>query len=176
VRYRLRELLERFLRGGASGEEQPRRPGRRREPRQEPRLGEGRPRPADALEEHGLPDTEIGHVTVEYEPCLDGDPDPGEVVWAWVPFEEDPTQGKDRPLVIIGRAGRYLAGVALTTKGSTHPDNVEIGRGPWDDRGRTSYAKLDRVLRIDPGQMRREGAVLDRDRFTRLIEALREHG
>ena len=40
---------------------------------------------------------------IEYTPCLDGDPDPGEVVWTWVPYEEDPMQGKDRPVVIIGR-------------------------------------------------------------------------
>ena len=42
---------------------------------------------------------------IEYSPSLDGDADPGEVVWTWVPYEEDPTQGKDRPVVIIGRRG-----------------------------------------------------------------------
>ena len=55
-------------------------------------------------------------VRVEYTPELDGDPDPGEVVWTWVPFEEDPTLGKDRPVVIIGRHGADLSGVALTSK------------------------------------------------------------
>ena len=45
-------------------------------------------------------------MTVEYTPSLDGDPDPGEIVWAWVPYEDDPTQGKDRPVVVIGRRGR----------------------------------------------------------------------
>ncbi len=30
----------------------------------------------------------VGPVHVEYRPVADGDPDPGEVVWAWVPFEE----------------------------------------------------------------------------------------
>ena len=38
-----------------------------------------------------------------YEPEADGQPDPGEVVWGWVPFEEDPSQGKDRPVLLIGR-------------------------------------------------------------------------
>src|SRR3954468_725955 len=37
-----------------------------------------------------------------YAPKADGRPDPGEVVWAWVPYEEDPTQGKDRPVLVIG--------------------------------------------------------------------------
>ena len=36
-------------------------------------------------------------VRVEYTPEMDGDADPGEVVWAWVPYEEDPNRGKDRP-------------------------------------------------------------------------------
>jgi hypothetical protein len=35
-------------------------------------------------------------------PRRDGDPD-SEVVWAWVPFQEDPAQGKDRPIVVTGR-------------------------------------------------------------------------
>ena len=62
-------------------------------------------------------------VRVEYTPHLDGDPDPGEVVWAWVPFEDDPTLGKDRPVVIIGRHGAALSGVALTSK-----DRGRLGR------------------------------------------------
>ena len=31
--------------------------------------------------------------TIEYSPDLDGLADPGEVVWSWVPYEEDPHQG-----------------------------------------------------------------------------------
>src|SRR5262249_59628714 len=35
-----------------------------------------------------------GTVTAEYAPRLDGRPDPGEVVWTWVAFEDDPARGK----------------------------------------------------------------------------------
>ncbi len=118
------------------------------------------------------PDAAIGDVRFSYVPCLDGDPDPGEVVWAWVSYEEDPTLGKDRPVVIVGRAGPMLAAVALTTKGRDDPDNVFVGTGPWDPAGRDSWAKLDRIVRIDPAAMRREGAVLDRRRFDTLTVAL----
>ena len=38
-----------------------------------------------------------------YAPEPDGQPDPGEVVWGWVPFEDDPSQGKDRPVLLVGR-------------------------------------------------------------------------
>ena len=107
---------------------------------------------------------------IEYTPNIDGDPDPGEVVWAWVPFEEDPTLGKDRPVVVIGRHGDALSGVALTSK--QHRDTVEVGTGPWDAKGRTSYAKVDRLLDIDPPTVRREGAVLGRRRFDAVIDAV----
>ena len=46
-----------------------------------------------------------GPVRFEYAPEHDGHPDPGEVVWTWVPFEEDATRGKDRPVVVLGWAG-----------------------------------------------------------------------
>ena len=87
-------------------------------------------------------------VRIEYTPHLDGDPDPGEVVWTWVPFEEDPTLGKDRPVVIIGRHGSRLSGVALTSKHKPH--TIEVGTGPWDSQGRPSFAKVDRLLDIEP--------------------------
>ncbi len=38
--------------------------------------------------------------TVEYSPDIDGDADPGEVVWAWVPYEDDPIEGQ-------GSSGRH---------------------------------------------------------------------
>jgi hypothetical protein len=113
--------------------------------------------------------------TVEYTPDLDGDPDPGEVVWTWVPYEEDPNQGKDRPVVIIGRTGDDLAGVMLTSKNKRRDDQVPVGTGKWDSRGRPSYAKVDRLLRIDPDDVRREGAILDEDRFNDVVGNLAKY-
>ncbi len=40
-----------------------------------------------------------------YAPEIDGEPDPGEVVWAWVAYEDDPSQGKDRPVLVLDTAG-----------------------------------------------------------------------
>ena len=126
------------------------------------------------------PTAHVGAVTtrpdtkpsISYAPHADGDADPGEVVWTWVPYEDDPSQGKDRPVLVIGRAGQYLGAVALTSKGG-HWTEMSIGTGPWDRGGRESFVKLDRVLRIDPAHVRREGAVLDRARFDRVIAGLR---
>jgi mRNA-degrading endonuclease toxin of MazEF toxin-antitoxin module len=114
-------------------------------------------------------------VTVEYTPALDGDPDPGDVVWVWVPYEEDATQGKDRPVVVIGRRGDSLVGVPLTTKQHDNEAQVEVGAGDWDPKRRVSYARIWRMLDIDAGTMRREGAVLERDRFDRIIAAVDQY-
>jgi hypothetical protein len=110
-----------------------------------------------------------GVVTIEYSPSIDGDPDPGEVVWAWVPYEEDPSQGKDRPVVVIGRRGDRLVGVPLTSRRNDREAQVAMGTGDWDPERRPSYARIWRMLELDPTSMRREGAVLDRNRFDRLV-------
>jgi len=132
-----------------------------------------RPRRAQPTASRGAPtnDTTLDGVRFEYNPSLDGDADPGEVVWTWVPWEEDPTQGKDRPVVIIGRQGDMLLGVALTSK--QHPHEVSIGAGSWDREGRRSYAKIERVLLVDPARVRREGAVLERSHFNDIVAGVR---
>lgn len=111
-------------------------------------------------------------VTIEYTPDIDADADPGEVVWTWVPYEDDPRPGKDRPVVVIGRTGRQLAGVPLTSKHKGRHDDVAVGSGGWDRSGRPSYAKVDRLLTIDPAGVRREGSVLSRDRFDAVVSGV----
>jgi hypothetical protein len=116
-----------------------------------------------------------GVVTIEYSPRLDGDPDPGEVVWGWVPFEDDPSQGKDRPVVVIGRRGDCLVGVPLTSRRNEREAQVAIGTGSWDHDRRPSYARIWRMLDLDPETVRREGAILDRDHFDDVVRAVDQH-
>lgn len=115
-----------------------------------------------------------GMIDFEYSPSLDGDADPGEIVWTWVPFEEDHSQGKDRPVLLVGRDGEYLLALMMTSKDHNnreHADSnyLDIGSGPWDPQGRASEVKLNRVIRVRPDAMRREGAIMPEDTF-RLIE------
>jgi hypothetical protein len=123
-----------------------------------------------------------GTAAVRYAPCPNGRPEPGEVVWTWVPFEEDHSQGKDRPVLLVGSKGRYLLGLMLTSKdhdGDSRraDDYVDIGTGPWDRQWRPSEAKLDRILQINPEDVRREGAILDAGRFSAIAASLRSrHG
>jgi hypothetical protein len=112
-----------------------------------------------------------------YSPHPDGKPDPGEIVWTWVPYEEDPSRGKDRPVLLIGRDRRGLLGLALTTRDrnngrSADSRYVDIGPGPWDPQRRPSEVRVDRILRIDPSAVRRNGAVLPREAFAAVVERI----
>ena len=123
---------------------------------------------------------------VSYGPREDGRPDPGEVVWAWVPFDEGDGRGKDRPVLVIGRRGADLLALILTSRDHDRDAADEarfgrvwtdIGSGPWDARNRPSEVRLDRLLVLDPARVRREGAALDRVRFDRVVaEARRLQG
>ncbi len=110
---------------------------------------------------------QVGVVHMEYAPEHDGDPDPGEIVWTWVPYEENDGRGKDRPVLIVAReAAGTLLGIQLSSKRHDHDREwVALGSGPWDSSGRDSWVDLDRVLRIHERGMRREACALDRGRF-----------
>ncbi len=101
-------------------------------------------------------------MTTAYRPETDGDADPGEIVWTWVPYEENDGRGKDRPvLVVAGEPHGTVLAVQLTSQ--EHPGRSEylpIGTGPWDAQRRPSYVNLERVFRVHQNGMRREAAAL----------------
>src|SRR3954451_9177233 len=123
-----------------------------------------------------------GSVRVEYKPHPDdGVADPGEIVWTWVPFEEDHHRGKDRPVLVVGSDGPYLLALILTSKDHDRDAAdearwgrvwLDIGSGPWDKEGRRSEVPLDRLLRIDPQHVRREGAAIDEPVFDEVAAEL----
>lgn len=114
-----------------------------------------------------------------YAPQLDGRADPGEIVWTWVPYEDRPDQGKDRPVLVVGRRGATLLGLMLSSQDDRdgQPHWLALGPGAWDREQRPSWVRLDRVLEVVEAGIRREGAVLDRTRFDLVARALRaEYG
>ena len=118
----------------------------------------------------------VGSVRTSYSPRTDGAPDPGEIVWTWVPFEENDGRGKDRPVLVVAAesAGTYLA-VQLTSKDHDgEGDFVSIGAGGWDGEGRPSWVNLDRVIRVHEGGMRREAAALPREPFEQVTDRLHQ--
>ncbi len=121
---------------------------------------------------------------IAYSPTPDGQPDPGEVVWTHVPYEDDPSRGKDRPVLIIGRLGSQLGGLMLSSQ--DHDVDAEdeakwgrhwmdVGSGQWDSTGRPSEVRLDRLIDVDPTKVRREGATLAKATFDEVIAASRTY-
>lgn len=123
-----------------------------------------------------------------YAPEADGEPDPGEVVWGWVPYEDDPEQGKDRPVLLIGRkeadGEEWFAGLMLTSKDHDRDEAdearhgrywMDVGSGAWDSERRPSEVRLDRLLLLKGDDVRREGAALDQATFERVLAEARRH-
>ena len=140
--------------------------------------GQGVPRTA------GLTEGAAAQDAVSYAPEIDGEPDPGEVVWAWVPYEEDESQGKDRPVLLLGRREDRWLGLMLSSQDHDRDAAdearwgrywMDVGTGGWDREGRPSEVRLDRLLLLDPAGIRREGAALDEAVFDQVVEAARQH-
>lgn len=126
----------------------------------------------------------LGLPAFSYSPDPDGEADPGEVVWAWVPFEEDPAQGKDRPVLVVARHETRLVVAQMTSKDHDRDAAQEarwgrfwydVGTGDWDRQGRPSEVRLDRLLLVEPASVRREGATMKREVFDGVVAALRHH-
>ena len=126
-------------------------------------------------------------IDVDYAPEVDGLPDPGEVVWTWVPYEDDPQQGKDRPVIVLARVAGLeapeLLCLQLTSKDHDRDAAQEtswgrhwmdVGTGGWDRERRPSEVRLDRLLRLPEAGVRREGAALDRSVFDLVVAAAGE--
>lgn len=122
--------------------------------------------------------------SLQYAPHPDGVADPGEIAWTWVPFEEDHAQGKDRPVLIVGRDGDWLVAVQLTSKDHDRDAEqearagrywIDIGSGDWDRQGRPSEVRVNRLIRVRPADIRTEGTRVDEGVFTRVADAIRKH-
>lgn len=138
-------------------------------------------RPQTSIREASIADA---LASASYTPVMDGDADPGEVVWTWVPYQEDASVGKDRPAVVIGAQGDGVYILQLTSKDHTRDAAQEaaagrywfnIGSGDWDSKGRPSEVRLDRALWVKATDVRREGSILPKSTWQLIVDALEEH-
>ncbi len=115
-------------------------------------------------------------LVVEYSPNRDGAPDAGEIVWTWVPYEEGDGRGKDRPVLVIGRASaERVYAVRLTSRPHDGDrDYFSIGSGAWDAQGRESWVDIEQLYSVHERGLRREAAVLARSRFDHVAAALHQ--
>jgi hypothetical protein len=146
----------------------------RKFPRKQP------PRPAA----NGYPGDFTTAFRITYQPQADQVADPGEIVWTWVPYEEDYSQGKDRPVLIVGREDGWLLACPLTSKDHDRDASqeaqegrywVDIGSGGWDNSGRDSEVRVNRIIRVNPTSIRRISCRLDEQRFAAVATGIRRH-
>lgn len=111
---------------------------------------------------------------IAYAPDRDGAPDAGEIIWTWVPYEENDGRGKDRPLLVIGRQSQdRVFAVRMTSRAHDGDrDYVSIGTGEWDSQRRESWVDIEQLYSVHERGLRREAATLDRRVFDRVAQAL----
>lgn len=84
-------------------------------------------------------------------------PEPGDIWFWWVPFEEDPSQGKDRPVLVLRSVP--AAGVALKITSTPHPEGPPYWALLLDEKTEgltgTSYAECGRLLILEGCRKRR---------------------
>lgn len=126
--------------------------------------------------------TEINVVPTEsmarpifYAPDMDGQADPGEVVWIWAPTDGVSNPPRERAMVVVGRTRSTILGLLISCNPEHRGDDswIDIGAGGWDERGRQSWVRLDRILEVSELGTRRQGTVVPRGRFERLANRLR---
>lgn len=113
-----------------------------------------------------------------YTPDVDGQADPGEVVWFWAPADAPSDPPQERAMLVVGRSRRRDVLGLLISPNQKHSDDenwMEIGVGYWDPEGRPSWVRLDHIIEVPESALRREGALFPRGRFERVASALRSH-
>lgn len=147
-----------------------------------------KPKPRDRRQQTNVltadtyPGDFTGRPNIVYTPIKDGLPDPGEIVWTWVPYEDDHSQGKDRPALIIARDGRWLLGLQVSSQDRdfSYEESqgrywMDIGPGPWDGKGRDSEVRLNRIIRLEPDKVRRIGAIVEPELFNNVARGVLKH-
>lgn len=114
--------------------------------------------------------------SIVYSPDLDGQAEPGEVVWFWVPTSSHDEKAFERPMLIIGRTLNHNLMGLLISSNADHAGTknwMSIGTGQWDTSGKPGWIRLDRTIVIPESAVRRRGAMFPQTRFDRIATALR---
>ena len=113
-------------------------------------------------------------MAVIYAPDMDGQADPGEVVWVHIRTQKG-GELELRSLLIIGRKKHTLLGLLISSNehNSHSPTWIAIGSGPWDPEGKESYVRLDKVLEIPESEIQRRGVSMPERRYDRIAARLR---
>ena len=106
---------------------------------------------------------------------MDGQADPGEVIWVWIQPNLPGHPARERAMVVVGRSQHLLLGLLISPNPEhANEDNwIDIGSGGWDVAGRQCWVRLDKILEVPESTIRRQGAIMPKSRFERIAQRLR---
>ena len=119
-----------------------------------------------------IPTKEISR-NIFYAPDMDGQAEPGEVVWFNVPS----TPLKERAMLIVGRDRHEVLGLLISAN-ENHADEenwVAIGSGAWKPTGEPCWVRMDKTLFVAETDLRRRGALFPARLFEHIADHLRKH-
>lgn len=113
-----------------------------------------------------------------YAPDMDGQVDPGEVVWYRVVRAKD-AEPELRACLIVGRNAHTLLGMIISSNPEHRNDNnwIPVGTGLWDPRGNKCWVRVDKIVEIPEARIQRRGVSMPERRYDRIAAELRNlHG
>lgn len=108
---------------------------------------------------------------IYYAPDMDGQAEPGEVVW----FNPSTDPPQERSMLVVGRNRHDVLGLLISGE-ENHTDDddwLTIGSGEWQTSGEPCWVRLDKVLSIPEEDVRRRGTLFPPRRFERIADTLR---
>ncbi|MFH9351475.1 type II toxin-antitoxin system PemK/MazF family toxin [Kitasatospora sp. NPDC017646] len=106
-------------------------------------------------------------------PGTEAGPEPQEIWWAEVPFEDGPGS-KDRPCLVLRVHGRAATVAKITSKHhAERPGVLPLPPGSVGDRqGRTSWLETDELREVPLSAFRRRAGTVDRQVWARAQRSL----
>lgn len=111
---------------------------------------------------------------VIYAPDMDGQADPGEVVWVNIRTQKN-GELELRSVLIIGRRKHTLLALLISSneRFADSPNWIRIGSGPWEQEGNEAYVRLDKVLEVPESEIQRRGVSMPERRYDLIAARLR---
>ncbi len=121
--------------------------------------------------------TESASRSIYYAPDMDGQAEPGEVVWIWAPSDGPTKPPRERAILVVGRTRHTILGLLISPNPQHDGEEhwLDIGAGEWDTSGRQCWIRLDRVVEASELGIRRQGALFPQRRFERIANKLRSN-
>lgn len=109
---------------------------------------------------------------IYYAPDMDGNAEPGEVVWVTMPSHPP----RQRSMLVVGRERNEVLGLLISPESEHANDErwLGIGAGEWHESGKPCWVRLDKTLIVPESDLHRSGTIIPPRRFERVANRLRD--